>query len=42
MKKWLIIYESGYREIIEAEDFYDIHAKTDADQIVAAVRLDVD
>lgn len=35
---WLIIYENGWQEIIEAEDFYDIHNKINGDATVA-IRL---
>ena len=38
--RWLIIYTNGVQEIIEAEDFYEIHNKLDGD-ILATIRLEV-
>ncbi len=41
MKKYLIIYESGRQEILEAEDFDDIYRKIDGD-IIVVIRLNSD
>ena len=35
---WLIIYESGAQEIIEAEDFCEIHNKI-LGEVTAVIRL---
>ena len=38
--KWLIVYEYGKQEIVEADDFHELHGKVDADDVVVAVKLD--
>ena len=38
---WLIIYESGAQEIIEAEDFYEIHNKIGDAVAVIKLREDI-
>ena len=37
--KWLITYDSGIQEVIEAEDFGDLHGKVDSDDVIAVVKL---
>ena len=37
--KWLITYDTGIQEVIEAEDFGDLHGKVDSDYVVAVVKL---
>jgi hypothetical protein len=39
--RWLIIYDDRFKkqEIIEAEDFYELHTKVDSDKVIAVVRL---
>jgi len=37
--KWLIIFESGYQEIAELEDFYDLHAQYSSDDVLAVIKL---
>ena len=39
MKKWLIVYESGSQEIVNAEDFIELHRKVDNDIVSAIIRL---
>ena len=37
--KWLITYDTGIQEVMEAEDFNDLHGKVDSDDVIAIVRL---
>ena len=30
--KWLIIYDNGIQEVLEADDFLDLHGKVDSDR----------
>lgn len=41
MRQWLVIYNSGQQEILEAEDLDVIYCKTNRD-VVVAIRLDVE
>ena len=33
--KWLVIYDGGKQEIVEADDLYDIYNKCGSDVVVA-------
>lgn len=37
--KWLIVYDNGIQEIVEAEDLGDLHGKVDSDDVVMIVKL---
>lgn len=37
--KWLIVYDSGVEEIMEAADFLDLHGKVDSLDVIAVIRL---
>lgn len=40
MSKWLIVYKDDEQEVIEADDFWDLHGKVDCDLVNAVVRVD--
>ena len=40
--RWLVVYYSGYQEIIEAEDFDELHAKVNSDDVVVVIKLNND
>ena len=37
--KWLIVYDNGIEEVIDAEDFMDLHGKVNSDEVKAAIQL---
>ena len=37
--KWLIVYDSGIEEVVEAEDFLELHGKVDSDSVMSVIRL---
>lgn len=37
--KWLIIYDDGIQEVLEAGDFLELHEKVDSDRVTAAIQL---
>ena len=37
--RWLITYDNGIQEVIEAEDFDELHRKVDSDDVITVVRL---
>ncbi len=37
--KWLITYDNGIQEVIEAEDFLDLHGKVSSDDVISITRL---
>jgi len=37
--KWLVTYDNGTQEVMDAEDFNDLHGKVDSDDVIAVVRL---
>lgn len=39
MYKWLIVYNDGSQEVIEAEDLWGIHGWVDSDRVSCVVKL---
>ena len=37
--KWLVTYDNGIQEVMEAEDLLELHGKVDSDDVISITRL---
>ena len=41
MSRWLVSYDYGDQEIVEAEDFWELHEKVDCDRVDAVMKIKI-